>query len=417
MTVLDAPTQDEIWERCARQLVVSTSRMNLEVVAIVEVIVELLVTGAWAGVGIGSPEHFVSWKAGMSKHRARGLVQIARRREEIPACFALFAEGRLSEDTMVRIARRVSTERDVQVAGLAPAMTIPQLSKLLSSLPPLADPDGPPPRERTRSVGLHTHGDGWGELSAQLPPDEWELVKTGLAAARDAVLRDRKDLPVDAEVAPGEARQVDWADAMVRMADEACDALDSEFQRTGRRGERNQVVLHRQVHGDGTLGQGRFHLGEYVSDALARYLSCDAQVVEVTYRGRRLAGINPAERTPNRRLRRYLEQRDGGCAHPLCMQRRWLHAHHLWHWEDGGPTVAWNLLCLCPLHHRAVHHGEITVEGDPEQGTIVFRDQWGQAIGPPPLGPQQVPPPTQPLELTYLPPTGERFETRWFAWN
>jgi hypothetical protein len=361
----------------------------------------------------------VSWKANVSHHRAQGFVAIARRRGELPACWGLFAEGRLTEDTMVRIAKRVPASSDEQMAGLAPWLTIPQLTKLLSALPPLAEPGAPKPYSagRERSVRLQTHGDGWGELRALLPPDDWAVVEVALAAARDAELRDRKDLPVDAEVADGEARKVDWADAVVRMASEACDGLDAAFQRTGHRGQRHQVVLHRQVADDGTVGPGRFHLGGYVSDAIVRFLSCDADVTEITMHGQRLAGIHPAERAPNRRLRRYLEQRDGGCTFPLCLQRRWLHAHHLWHWEDGGPTTAWNLLCVCPRHHRQLHHGEITVEGDPEAGTIVFRDQWGQAIGPPDLGPHQVPPPTQPHELTYLPPTGERLDTRWFAWS
>jgi hypothetical protein len=391
--------------------------LNVAVVAVVDAVVEVLESDGWKGWGIASPEQFVSWKCGMSRHRAHGLVRVAQRREELPACWALFAEGRLTEDAMVRIARRVPAAHDAQTAGLAAQLTIPQLTRLLSSLPPLDPPPGADERERQRRVQLHTHADGWGEGTFVLPPDEWAVLEAGLTAARDAELRDRKDLPVDAEVPDGEARTVDWADAMVRMASEACDALDSTFQRTGHRGQRHQVVLHRQVHDDGAIGPGRLHLGDYVADAIVRYLSCDADATEVRLRGTRLAGIQPAERAPNRRLRRYLEHRDGGCTFPLCTQRRWLHAHHLWHWEDGGPTVAWNLLCVCPLHHRQLHHGDITVDGDPEQGTIVFYDKWGQAIGPPDHGPHQVPTPSRPPKPTYQPPAGERLDLRWFAWS
>ena len=68
---------------------------------------ELLAVEGWAGRGIRSPEHWLILKAGLSHGRAEGLVRIARRVDELPACFALFVEGRLGEDAMVRIARRV----------------------------------------------------------------------------------------------------------------------------------------------------------------------------------------------------------------------------------------------------------------------------------------------------------------------
>ena len=68
----------------------------------------------------------------------------------------------------------------------------------------------------------------------------------------------------------------------------------------------------------------------------------------MTYRLGRLIGINPAERTPNRATRRYLARRDQGCTHPLCTQKLWLHAHHITHWTDDGPTSPENLTLLCP---------------------------------------------------------------------
>ena len=200
------------------------------------------------------------------------------------------------------------------------------------------------------------------------------------------------------------------------MASEAADALDATFQRTGYRGERHQVVLHHDLDADGHYGPGQLHLGGHVTDAVARYLACDARVIVNLYRGGKLVGITPSERTPNRRLRRYLERRDGGCAHPLCGQRRWLHAHHLQHWEDGGPTIALNLVCLCPLHHRQLHHGDFTIHGDPEAGTLRFADRFGRAIEPPGFGADQLPPPANPNASSYEAPSHERLTAQAFAW-
>ena len=58
-------------------------------------------------------------------------------------------------------------------------------------------------------------------------------------------------------------------------------------------------------------------------------------------------GAGRTTRTISRRLRRALEHR-----HPACGARlgatRGLHAHHIRHWEDGGPTELTNLVLVCP---------------------------------------------------------------------
>jgi hypothetical protein len=387
------------------------SAMNLAAAQLVDTVVMLIDTRGWVGGGISSIESWVCWKANVSKHRAEGLVRIARRREELPVCWEAFREGRLTEDAMVRIARRVPTERDEQVCGLALLTSIAQLTRLLSSLPEL--PDSQPKPDRQRFLRTHTHADGWLEGEFSLPPDEGALVTAALTAARQAEMDDRNE---------GRAKdepplQVSWADGLVRLATEGTDALDATFQRTGHRGERNQVVLHHDVNPDGTLGPGQLHLGGFLPDSVARYLACDAQVtVMITCNGR-LLGIVPSERTPNRKLRRYLEHRDGGCAHPLCTQQRWLHAHHIWHWEHGGPTVPSNLICLCPAHHRQLHHSDFTITGDPEAGPVTFTDRFGHRIEPPQYGAEALPPPQPSNGPTYVPPCGERLNARDFAWN
>jgi hypothetical protein len=118
-------------------------------------------------------------------------------------------------------------------------------------------------------------------------------------------------------------------------------------------------------------------------------------------------------RTPSRALRRYIERRDGGCIHPLCEQRAWLHIHHLVHWENNGPTEPSNLCALCPTHHRALHHGDLTINGNPETGKLTITDARGNRIEPPGTGPPAPPPgPTR-----YTPPHGERANLFWFGWN
>ncbi|ORB10802.1 HNH endonuclease signature motif containing protein, partial [Mycolicibacterium monacense] len=72
-----------------------------------------------------------------------------------------------------------------------------------------------------------------------------------------------------------------------------------------------------------------------------------------------LIGAGRTTRLINRRLRRALEHRDRTCVVPGCESTRGLHAHHIQHWENGGPTDLDNLVLVCPYHHRLHHRGII----------------------------------------------------------
>lgn len=70
-------------------------------------------------------------------------------------------------------------------------------------------------------------------------------------------------------------------------------------------------------------------------------------------------------------IRRALNTRDAGCRFPGCTHQRYIDAHHIEHWADGGETKLANLVTLCRLHHRLVHEGEISIETLPD-GTWRF---------------------------------------------
>lgn len=430
MSVVEVPTvsseppwgcsrQEAAWVFAAGEAAVVMGAVNVAVARLVAAVRVLVDTDGWEGVGIRSPEQWLAWKAGVSRGRAEGLVRIARRAGELPACWALFEQGRLGEDAMVRIARRVPACRDGEVAAVAPRLLIAQLERLLRSLPEQVDGSARAAAAPERRCVVRERRDGWLRGEFCLPPDEAAVVWRGLAAGRDAEFADRHGLEPDTldsdhDVVAAGAGGVSWADGLVRMAGEAADALDACVARTGERGDRNLVVIHHDIDPDGALGPGQIEMGPVVPDTVARFLSCDAKVQLLSYRAGQLVGINPAERTPNRATRRYLARRDQGCTHPLCGQRRWLHAHHIVHWTDGGPTVPANLVLLCPFHHRALHHGQYRIEGDPEAGTLRFLDPFGTPIQPPEppsegsSGPE--PPP-------YTPPPAEPLTSHTFTWN
>ncbi|MBZ0232985.1 MAG: HNH endonuclease [Deltaproteobacteria bacterium] len=42
---------------------------------------------------------------------------------------------------------------------------------------------------------------------------------------------------------------------------------------------------------------------------------------------------------------------------------RWIHLHHIVPREHGGNNDPWNLVCLCPAHHQALHRQQIALTG------------------------------------------------------
>ena len=72
----------------------------------------------------------------------------------------------------------------------------------------------------------------------------------------------------------------------------------------------------------------------------------------------------PCARRVQPALRRALEARDRGCRFPGCSHERWLDAHHVVHWADGGETSLSNTLLLCSRHHRLLHEGGFAIRAD-----------------------------------------------------
>lgn len=111
-------------------------------------------------------------------------------------------------------------------------------------------------------------------------------------------------------------------------------------------------------------GHAQLDSGRPLDPATARRLACDASVIPVVL-GTRSEPIElgRAAYAVTWALRRLLVIRDRGCAHPGCTRRpNRCHAHHIWHWADGGPTELDNLVLLCRYHHHLVHHGGWQIE-------------------------------------------------------
>ncbi|MCY4427846.1 MAG: HNH endonuclease signature motif containing protein, partial [Halieaceae bacterium] len=83
-----------------------------------------------------------------------------------------------------------------------------------------------------------------------------------------------------------------------------------------------------------------------------------------TGRSRPSLNLSRKHRLVQPALRRALEARDRGCRYPGCSHERWLDAHHVVHWADGGETSLENTLLLCSSHHRLLHEGGFAIRAD-----------------------------------------------------
>ena len=86
-------------------------------------------------------------------------------------------------------------------------------------------------------------------------------------------------------------------------------------------------------------------------------LTCDCNLNRVITDGDSLI-IDVGRTTHNipAPLWRALVARDRHCTEPGCkVPPAFTEAHHIWHWNDGGPTNLDNLKLLCWAHHRKHH--------------------------------------------------------------
>ena len=395
---------------------------------LVELAAEALADGLWEQWGIHTPEQWLVWQAGLSRAHARQVVAVARRVPELPHLDQAVHEGALSLDQAEVVARHCPPGFDADVVGVAVNATVPQLHRMLGRyqftepVPDTpADPTAPPARdpEPERKVTFGSTDDGSWHATLDLPADEGALYEQALVAKRDELFR--RDHPgVDADSPEGRAarRDLSWADAAVALAADSLAVGDAAHVGSS---DLFRVLVHLEADPTNPTGLGvaGLHLGAPLPAALRQMLLCDCEVVPVWETLGNPVAVGRAQRIVPRRVRRLIEHRDKGCRVPGCGQKRWLHIHHIVHWEDLGPTDPDNLICLCHRHHRLHHLGLLPITGTAADLTV--RDRHGRELQP--VGqPRQIPAATEPADaatdlgldpVDYEHPPGERLQPKW----
>ena len=336
------------------------------------------------------------------------IATIADRLTEFPRCAQALREGRLSLDQVGVIAARAGQGSDEHYVQLAQVATVTQLRTAVKLEPrpvPVAEPD--PELEPKPQCSFSASPTEAG-CSYRITLGTLEAAKFDAAVAshRDALINQWKldnDTAKTADVSGQRPPMPSTVDAFLRLIEAG---WDTEAARRPH-GQHTTVVVHVDVEQKAAA----LHLGPLLSDAERRYLTCDATCEVWFHRDGEPIGAGRTTRLINRRLRRALEHRHRMCAVPGCGATRGLHAHHLRHWEDGGPTELNNLVLLCPYHHRLHHRGLITITG-PSRALSPVTDDTGRPLNPGSLArPPTKPPPAVP---PCPGPSGERAQWWWY---
>jgi hypothetical protein len=150
----------------------------------------------WAGPGMLSCAHWLSWRIGMSLGTARDQVRVARRLPDLPPLAAAFADGRVSHSKVRAITRVADPDDGIDWVALGPTQlrrttrrTRARVSRAHANEHAQHDPDAAAWRLRTRTR-YDEHGNSAITIRAD-PPSALPVGRAGLAAKKAQLQRER----------------------------------------------------------------------------------------------------------------------------------------------------------------------------------------------------------------------------------
>jgi len=442
--------------------------LNAQHALLVDLTIEMLTDDTiCVGDGTHTPELFLAWRTGLAPNRARQIVDIARRASELPETLEAFRRGELAVDQMAAIANRAPWWADHDVCDLAKKLSVSQLRRSLGKYPfpdipsptdsrtdspdddasDAANPDAerdtaaerdaerdaaerddgidsadddptttagatpagePGAEEPTPVGGARSDGDAtsghlwWGigddgvfRLHLDCDPLTGLTIDAALREARDHLIHDGH-------------RNVSDLDALLEMAQRSLDGIESP-------GRRERFRTNIFIHTDRTCTDDHANI---IPDAIRQYITCDGLLSPVFVTDDIPISVGRTQRMIPLRTRRIVLLRDQGCRIPSCNITHHIEVHHIIHWEHDGTTDTWNLVALCPKHHRMHHRGELGITGNADQTDgMTFTNRHGRPIATTGAKPQPpgAPPPTP--AGVYEHPLGERLDTRWLYFD
>ena len=288
--------------------------------------------------------------ADMTNAGAAALSKTARRIHRLPVTAAAWESGALSSGQVDVIVSNI-TDRTIDRFAETEADIVPSIEPLpiLETVAAVqawrrrieAELDDVEPAEPEGAFHLSKTLDGRREVSGSFNADDGAVIETALRLAMtdDAATEDRT---------PAQRR----ADAEVAIHQFFLDHQRSS--RGGRRRPHVDIVVKLDPDGGVT---GQLLDGTLLPESSVRRSLCDCAAHRVVTDGASaILDYGRATRTVPVDLFNALALRDKHCREYGCDRPpEWCDAHHVWPWEEGGPTSLDNLVLKCRRHHTLVH--------------------------------------------------------------
>jgi hypothetical protein len=319
---------------------------------------------------------WLAWRCGISLSAAREKVRTAQALRTLPEISAAFADGRLSY-SKVRALTRVAHIHDEDLllayALQATAAQVEERCRQIRNVMPESVQEARRAWSGRSLTMWRNEARGTLRITVELPIEEGELIARAIDCAVASGEATTGVEPDAIDQSKGTAWRAQQADALVAIAKTYLDGGDAGGN--GSTADHYQVV----VHVDEKPLRGGIGRADLPIDTVKR-LTCDGSLVTVLEdeHGTPL-DVGRKQRTVSTPLRRALYSRDRGCSFPGCERKRYLDAHHLKHWAEGGDTSLDNLTLLCTHHHRCLHEGNFRIQRHAD-GVLRFQRADGRTI-------------------------------------
>lgn len=345
------------------------SRINAATYELLVLIREFEDRAGYLKWGLKDAAEWLSYRCDLGRSAAYEKVRVARALRTLPAISASFSTGELSYSKVRALTRVAGVHNEQGLLDFALRTTATRVEERCRELRfGMSDSIDVAARARAnRSLRVNRDAErGMITVTVELPIETGELLEKALDRARE------ESVPESPEFVE-ESWSTQQADAFVNL-------VGGYLSGTGRKDSNMNDDFLVTIHVDQAAlagGDGR----SAVPIETAKRLCCDGHAVVLTEgeRGEPLSIGRKTRIVPTAIKRALLAKHHHCCAFPGCQNGRFLHAHHIEHWSNGGETSIENLMPLCTRHHPLVHEGQFRIERDFQNHWVFVRPE-GQVI-------------------------------------
>ena len=316
----------------------------------------------------------ISRATGRSNRQARRDAQTAQAIASLPAAGEALAKGEVSAEHVAMLQPMLGLPGVEGLLQKAAATSVDEFRETVQrfELDARGDEDMAAQHKRKRMLRFFNGELGMVGLTGLLPSIEGARVRVELEAIADRAYRaahpERAEQRGGHDEAPLAAR---LADALVSLVNGNHDGDGDVPSRAS--ACRTSVVMTISLDNQMAkiIGQGPVPFTQSIDlatservDLYAAILGLDGEVLN----------LGRDRRFPTLLQRLAVTIRDERCQMPGCdAPHSRAEVHHIIEYDDGGPTVVWNLTLLCDPHHHFLHDNNLYVDRKPGRPTVIRR--------------------------------------------